>query len=164
MSEKENEKVIFDLDINRKKQTKRIATNIFQMDENNQYVQAMTKPLSYGCIRKQKNLPSLLEFNAILDRISHEDNIDNLFIVDIKFHNINEKTFLFKESYPLYPSIFEKKIKKMESIGRSTIQLMSILVRNKEKDTLNSFRYSCKTHPILQCKKFILLYQNASTF
>ena len=56
----------------------------------------MTKPLPYGCIKKHKNFPSLLELNAILDRISHEDNIGHLFTVDIKFHNINEKTLLFK--------------------------------------------------------------------
>ena len=29
------------------------------MDENNQYGQAMTKPLPYGCIRKQKEVPTL---------------------------------------------------------------------------------------------------------
>ena len=68
----------------------------------------MTKPLPYGCIKKQKNVPSLLESNAILDRISHEDNIDHLFIVDIKFYNINEKTLLFNE---IFPPIFEKKLK-----------------------------------------------------
>ena len=45
------------------------------MDENNQYGQAMTKPLPYGCIKRQEHPPSLLEFNKILDRISHEDKI-----------------------------------------------------------------------------------------
>ena len=35
---------------------------------------------------------------------------------------------------------------------------MSILVRNEEKDTINSFRYSSKTHSTLQCKKYIPLY------
>ena len=34
------------------------------MDENNQYGQAMTKPLPPGCIKKMKT-PSLLEFNRI---------------------------------------------------------------------------------------------------
>ena len=43
----------------------------------------------------------------MLDRISHDENIGHLFIVDIKFHNINEKT-LFYEIYPQYL----KKIKK----------------------------------------------------
>ena len=46
----------------------------------------------------------------------------------------------------------------MEPFERSTIQLMSILVRNEEKDTISSFRYSSKTHSTLQCKKYIPLY------
>ena len=70
----------------------------------------MTKPLLYGCIEKQENVPSILEFNIILERVSHEDNIGHLFIVDIKFHNLNEKTLLFNE---IYPPIFEKN-KRME--------------------------------------------------
>ena len=106
-----NEKVIFDLYINGKKQTKRFSTKILKVNENNQYGQAMTKPLPYGCIKKQEHLPSLTEFNRILDeidKISHADNIGHLFIVDIKFNDINPKT-LFNE---IYPPIFEKKIKK----------------------------------------------------
>ena len=39
---KKNEKVLFDLDIGGKKQTKRIVTKILKMNENNQYGQAMT--------------------------------------------------------------------------------------------------------------------------
>ena len=69
----------------------------------------MTKPLPYGCIKKQKNVSSLLQSNAILDRISHEGNIGHLFIVNIKFYNINKKTLLFNE---IYPPIFEKKLKR----------------------------------------------------
>ena len=59
------------------------------MDENNQYGQSMTKPLSYGCNKKQDHVPSLLKLNKILDRILHEDSIRHLFIVDIKFHYKN---------------------------------------------------------------------------
>ena len=33
----------------------------------------------------------MLEFNRILDRLSNEDSIGHLFIVDIKFHNKNPK-------------------------------------------------------------------------
>ena len=75
------------------------------MGENNQYGQVMTKPLPYGCIKKQEHVPSIREFNKILDKISHEGNIGHLFIVDIKFHNVNPKTLLFNE---IYPAIFEK--------------------------------------------------------
>ena len=80
LNDKINEKVLFNLEIDGKKQTKRISTKILKMDKNNQYGQAMTKPLLYGCIKKQEHPPSLLEFNKILDKISHEDKIGHLFI------------------------------------------------------------------------------------
>ena len=89
----------------------------------------MTKPLLYGCIEKQENVPSILEFNIILERVSHEDNIGHLFIVDIKFHNLNEKTLLFNE---IYPPIFEKN-KRMEPFERLAVQRMSIYIGTKKK-------------------------------
>ena len=39
ISDKKNKKVLFDLDIGGKKQTKRIFTKILRLDENNQYGQ-----------------------------------------------------------------------------------------------------------------------------
>ena len=102
------------------------------MDENSQYGQAMAKPLPYGCIKKQNHPLILLEFNKILDKISHDDKIEHLFIVDIKFHNKNPKALVFNE---IYPSIFETN-KKMEPFERSTLQLMSIRVRDEEKDKI----------------------------
>ena len=71
------------------------------MDENNQCGIAMTKPLSYGCIKKRDQPPTLAEFNKIINKVSHEDSIGHLFIVDIKFNDIYPKK--------LYPPIFEKK-------------------------------------------------------
>ena len=99
------------------------------MENNNQYWQTMTKPLPYGCVEKQENVPSILKFNKILDRVSHEDHIGHLFVVDIKFQNINEKTLLFNE---IYPPIFEKN-KRMEPSERSTVQQMSIYTGTKKK-------------------------------
>ena len=124
------------------------------MDENSQYGMAMTKPLPYGCIKKQPHLRSMLEFNKILHRISHEDSIRHWFVVDIKFNEINSKTLLFNE---IYPPIFEKN-KKMDPDERSRLQLMNIVVRNEEKDTLNSFPCNSKTHSTLKEKKFIPMY------
>ena len=112
-----NEKVLFDLYIDGKKQTKRISSKILKMDEKNQYEMAMTKPLPYGCIKEKDNPPTFLEFNRILDGLSHENTIGHLFIVDIKFHDINPKTLLINE---LCPTIFEK-YKKMEPFDRSTL-------------------------------------------
>lgn len=100
LDDNKNEKVLLDLKIDGKKQTKRILTKILKVDENNQYGHAMMKPLPYGCIKKQKHLPSLVEFKKNFDRISHDNNIRHLFIiVDIKFYDINHKTLLFRELY-----------------------------------------------------------------
>ena len=85
---KKNEKGIFDLHIDGKKQA------------------GITKPLPYVCIKKKEHPPTLTESNRILDKISYDDNIGHLFIVDIKFNDINPKTLLFNE---IYPPIFEKK-------------------------------------------------------
>ena len=74
-------------------------------------------------------------------------------MVDIKFNNISPKT-LFNE---LYPPISKKK-KKMELFEQSTIQLLSIMVRDKEKEKINSFPYSSKTHLTLKEKKYITLH------
>ena len=46
----------------------------------------------------------------------------------------------------------------MEPFERSTVQLMSVLIRTEEKDVINSFKYSSKTHSTLQNKKYIPLY------
>ena len=92
------------------------------MDENNQYAKAMTKVLPYGCIKRQEHPQISVEFDKMVDKISHEDNIGHLFIVGIKYHHKNLKTLLFNE---IYPPIFEKNTK-MESFERSTIQLTSI--------------------------------------
>ena len=118
------------------------------MDENNQCGKAMAKPFPHDCIKKQEHSLSLLEFNKILDKIPYDDKID------IKFYNKNPKTLLFNE---IYSPAFEKN-KKMEPFERSTLQLMSILVRDEGKDKINSFAYSSKTHSTLGEKKLIPLY------
>ena len=108
-----------------KKQIKRILSKILKMDENNQYRMAMTKQLPYSCIKKKDKVPTLTEFSRILDSLSPNDNISHLFPVDIKFHNINEKTLLFNQ-------IFEKN-KNVDPYERSTLQLLSVAIRNEEK-------------------------------
>ena len=46
----------------------------------------------------------------------------------------------------------------MDPHERSTLQLMSIMVRNEEKEKINSFHFTSKTHSKLTEKKFIPLY------
>ena len=46
----------------------------------------------------------------------------------------------------------------MEPYERSTLQLISIIQRNEDKDKTNSFPYTSKRHSTLRKKKFIPLY------
>ena len=92
LNDNKNEKVLFDLHIDGKEQTKRISSKILKIDENNQYGQAMKKPLPYGCIKKE-HPPSFIKFNRILNGLSHNDIIGHLFKVNITFNNINAKHY-----------------------------------------------------------------------
>ena len=47
---------------------------------------------------------------------------------------------------------------------RSTLQLMCILPRNEEKDKINSFSYTSKTHSTLGEKKIHFSLCRASSF
>ena len=101
----ENERVLF---TDGQGQVRWFSSKIIKMDENNQYGFAMTKPLPYGVIKKKKVLPTLEELESLLSNVTLEDKLGHLFIVEIVFDKINEKTLLFNE---LYPPIFEKNIK-----------------------------------------------------
>ena len=85
-----------------------MVTKILKIGEKNQYGNAMTKTITKGSIKKSKKLPSIREFDLLIQGISNEDKIGHLFVVDIKFDtkNASEKQFFFNEIYSL---IFEKK-------------------------------------------------------
>ena len=57
----ESEKVLVEIENNEgQKQLKILSSKIIKMDENNQYGQALTKPLPYGCIKNKKRLLHLI--------------------------------------------------------------------------------------------------------
>ena len=87
----------------------------------------MTKPLPYGCIKKQEKLPNSAELEQLLKSITLEDKIRHLFTVDIEFFDINPKTLLFNE---MFLPIFEKK-KKLLPRMRSCSQIMSRTQKKK---------------------------------
>ena len=103
LKDAENEKILFK-DLNN--ELKRFSSKIIKMDENNQYLMAMTKPLPYGCIKRKKKVLNFDELTELLKNLSLQDKIGHLFTVDIEFIDINKKTLLFNE---IYPPIFEKK-------------------------------------------------------
>ena len=138
-------------------QLKRFLSKIIKMDENNQYGFAMTKPLPYGCIKKRNSVPSLQELAEILENVTLKDTLGHLFIVDIKFSDINPKTLLFNE---IYPPIFEKN-KKIDPYEQSCTQIMSraqVKKRRNKPDQLFLLSFNSKTHSTLKAKKFVPLY------
>ena len=102
VNDPQTEKVVFKTPTG---QLKRLSLKIIKMDKNNQYGQAMTKPLPYGCIKRKDNILSLDELPALLASVTIDDTIGHLFTADIEFSDVNPKTLLFNE---IYPPIFEK--------------------------------------------------------
>ena len=104
---------------------------------------AMTKPLTYGCIKKQKKFPDLKQFIFILQNLLIDDKIGYLFVVD----KLNE----------IYTPIFEKN-KTIKPYERS------VLMKN-EKDYLNTFKFNEKTLSTIKNKKISFLFMpNIFTF
>ena len=155
-NDKDKYKLIYSIE----NQKKRISRKILKLDENNQYGNAMTKPLPYDCIKKASKIPSFLEFNKILDSISDTDKIGHLFIADIKFHNKNEKTMLFNE---IYTPIFEKN-KVIQAHQRSVPQLMLIINRDEKRDLVRSFKVNAKIHSTLEEKNSFPSMRSIFTF
>ena len=147
----ESERVLFHT--GQGNEVRRFSSKIIKMDENNQYGFAMTKPLPYGCIKKKKVLPTLEELEQILNNVTLDDKLGHLFVVDIVFDKVNEKTLLFNE---LYPPIFEKN-KKIEPYERSCAQIMCIQQVN-DKGKMLSLKQTTKTHATLKKKIFVPLY------
>ena len=102
VNDPKTEKVIFKAPTG---ELKRLSSKIIKMDENNQYGQAMTKPLPYGCIKRKDKILFLDELPALLASVTLDDTIGHLFTIDIEFSDVNPKTLLFNE---IYPPIFEK--------------------------------------------------------
>ena len=142
LKDPENEKVIFKT---AEGQLKRFSSKIIKMDENNQYGQAVTKPLPYGCIKRKDKVLSLVELSELLKSVTLDDNIGHLFTVDMEFSDVNPKTLLFNE---IYPPIFEKN-KKISPHECSTVQIMSRAQKKKNKDEISALPFNSKTHATL---------------
>ena len=130
-----------------------IITKIIKFDENNQYGYAMTRPMPTGYI-KQNNLPSWVNFNLLIEKVSFEDLIGHLFVVDIEFdyESASPRQFMYNE---IFPPIIEKN-KIMEANEPSLFQLLELF--SKDGDKPRSYRCTSKSHATLLPKTCIPLY------
>ena len=149
-------KVVYSLNLDGEKsfQKKRVITKIIKFDENNQYGFAMTRPMPTGCI-KQNNSPSWLEFNLLLEKVSLEDSIGHLFVVDIEFDekNASKRQYMYNE---IFPPIIEKQ-KILDANERSLYQLLELFDKTND-DKPKSYRCTAKSHATMFPKKYIPLY------
>ena len=113
----------------------------------------MTRPMPTGCI-KQNNSPSWLEFNLLLEKVSLEDSIGHLFVVDIEFdeQNATKKQYMYNE---IFPPIIEKQ-KILDANERSLFQLLELF--NQRSGNPKSYRCTAKSHATLFKKTYIPLY------
>ena len=96
----------------------------------------------------------LEERPELLKTLSLEDKIGHAFTIDIEFSNINPKTLLFNEIYPL---IFEK-YKKISPHKCLTSQIMSRAQKKKNKNEMSALPFNSKTHATLRKKIFVTIY------
>ena len=133
---------------------KRVITKIVKFDENNQYGYAMTRPMPTGCI-KQITSPNWATFNLLIEKVSLDDKIGHLFVVDIEFdfQNATARQLTYNE---IFPPIIEKK-KIMEANERSLFQLLELFSKNQQ-DKPKSYVCTAKSHATLLPKTCIPLY------
>ena len=130
-----------------------VITKIVKLDENNQYGNAMTKPLPTGCIKDNNDL-SWETFNFLLETVSFNDTIGHLYVVDIEFDvkNATKKEFGYNE---ICPPIIEKQ-KTIDPCERSVFQLLEQFVSGEKGP--KSYRTSAKAHAKLFKKYFLSMY------
>ena len=135
---------------------RRVVIKIQKMDENNQYGNAMTEPLPAGSIKRVKKLPTMEEFDLILQGVLDTNKIGHLFIVDIDFcqKNVIEKQLSCNGNYTL---TFEKK--KVLSVNeRSVFQLLDTTILN-DKGKIDSYKTTSKTHTRQWTQKLSYLHK-----
>ena len=130
------------LKMNNEKTKKRVITKILKLDENNQHEHGMTKPLPTGCINDNGDI-SWETLNFLLEKVSFEDTIGHLYIVDIEFDikNATEREFAYNE---IFPAIIEKQ----RTIGpckKSVHQLLEQFVRG-EQHGQKAYKSTAKAH------------------
>ena len=69
----------------------------------------MTKPMPTGCIKEHPS-PSWLEFNLLLKTVNLDDEIGNLFVVDIEFYEKRATECKYMYNEILSPIIEKQKV------------------------------------------------------
>ena len=149
-----NYKVCYNIKLNDDKEymKKRVITKILKLHENSQYEYGMTKLLpTTGCIKENFDV-TWSNFNLLLEKVSLDDQIGHLYVVDIEFDHkkATENEIAYNEIYP--PTIEKQKIK--DPCEWSVYQLLDQYSAT-EKGNPRTYRATKKVQATLFKKKFI---------
>ena len=113
----------------------------------------MTKPMPIGSIKDKE--PSSKEFNLLMEKVSLDDPVGHLFVVDIEFdyENATPRKIMYNE---IFPTIVDKK-KVLEPNERSIFQLLELYTEDN-KGKAKSYKLSPQSHATLLPKRYIPLY------
>ena len=113
----------------------------------------MTKPMPIGSIKDKE--PSWKEFNLLIEKVSLDDPIGHLFVVDIEFdhENATPRQIMYNE---IFPRIVDKK-KVLEPNERSIFQLLE-LYSEDNKGKAKSYKPLPQSHATLLPKRYVPLY------
>ena len=141
------------LDSDNKYKDYRVINKIIKFDENNQYGFAMTKPMATGSIKEK--LPSWTEFNLFMEKVSLDDPIAHLFVVDIEFDHekATECQIMHNE---IFPPLTDKQTVVLPN-ERSVFQLLE-LYSEDHKRMPKSYKTTSKCHSTLLPKRCVPIY------
>ena len=131
----------------------RVISKLIKFDENNQYGFVMKKPMATGSIKEK--LPSWIEFNLLIEKVSLDDPIGHLFVVDIEFDH--EKA---TECQIMYNQIFLPLTDKQTVVLPNesfVFQLMELYFED-HNGMPKSYKTTSKCHSNLLPKRCVPIY------
>ena len=132
---------------------RRMFSKIFQLDENNQYGFAMTKPFPNGIFKKEPSVTMDI-LNKSIENFDPNAEIGEIFVVDVEFdaHDDSRKK-IYNE---VLPCIFEPKSK--VPVNRRSVYQVLPTMRTGKRENIPKYKATEKTHATLGHKKRFPMY------
>ena len=123
-----------------------------KLDENSKYGHGITKPLPGECIKDNKDT-SWKTFNCLLEKVSLNNEIRHLYIVDIEFDvkNATPRQKIYNEIYS--PVIEKQIITVIDPCEHSVYQLLEQYAEGENNNPL-AYHATAKAHATVLQKKF----------
>ena len=131
----------------------RVISKLVKFDENNQYGFSMTNPMAIGSIKEK--YPSWVEFNLLMEKVSLDDPICHLFVVDAEFEHekATDCQIMYNEIFPP----FTDKQTRNDANERSVFQRLELYSENI-KGTPKRYKINSKCHSNLLPKCCVPIY------